>query len=78
MSEADREAAQGAALALPARSSGSSESSESSESGASELPAGRRAWLHLLHVWLPAWRRRFTAFVARHELAWDLSLGGLT
>lgn len=23
------------------------------------------------------WRRQFTAFVARHELAWDLSLGGL-
>lgn len=26
---------------------------------------------------LRAWRRRFTAFVARHSLAWDLSLGGL-
>lgn len=33
---------------------------------AGELSAGPRAW-----------RRRFTAFVSRHELAWDLSLAGL-
>jgi voltage-gated potassium channel len=73
--EADRdsEATQGAALALPAHPS---------ESEAAEPSAGGRAWPRTglragLRAGLRVWRRGFTAFVARHELAWDLSLGVL-
>jgi voltage-gated potassium channel len=61
--DGDHETAHGAALALPTR-----------HAEASEPSAAGRAWLR---AWLHVWRRRFTAFVARHELAWDLGLGGL-
>lgn len=62
MHEGEPEVGQGAVLAPPARPS----------LGEPSALAGLR-----VRAWLRAWRRRFTAFVARHELAWDLSLGGL-